>query len=216
MFYYENAHSEPFVIGKAAADDGGASGYCELVVTVYPHRKEEIEMEPAMEREVDMTQSIYGAFSNENAKKSGPFSAKRVIHESDTPHARQPQEDSEELIIPGDREEINDFVQTTTENSRIQIEIQLPTVSLQLISKHIYEVVYNRVNNDLLLWEPSAPKPQIANYDKFIPNTTFIQETQDTFAMCKSGIQYGILQNTFCFTTFVHAFVFLPSSRFRQ
>lgn len=188
VFYYENAHSEPFVIGKATTDDGGC---CEIVVALHPHKKEEIEMEPAVEREVDMTQSIYGAFSNGNgSKKSGPFSAKRVIHESDTPHARPSQEDSEELIIPGDKEEINEFVQSTTENSRIQIEVRLPTVSMQLVSKHIYEVVYNRINNDLLLWEPSAPKPKV---DKFIRTTTFIQETQDTFAMCKSGIQYGIL-----------------------
>lgn len=105
-------------------------------------------------------------------------------------------EDSEELIIPGDKEEINDFIQTTTDSARIQIEVRLPVISVQLGSKHMYEVIYNRINNDLLLWEPSAPKPKVSSYDKFVPPPIFTQETQDTFAMCKSGIQYGRFINT--------------------
>lgn len=78
-------------------------------------------------------------------------------------------------------------------NSRIQIEVSLPVVSLQLVSKHIFEVVYNRINSDLLLWEPNAPKSKAPAFDLGAVNTyaQYIPETHDTFAMCKSGIQYG-------------------------
>lgn len=89
VFYQENAQSEVLTVGRATSDEKSSS--CELVVAVHPAKKEEIEMEPAAEREVDMTQSIYGGFGGDGAKKTGPFSAKKIIHESDTPHTRPPQ-----------------------------------------------------------------------------------------------------------------------------
>lgn len=103
-------------------------------------------------------------------------------------------DDSEELILPGDKQELNEFIKSTTDNCKIQVEIFLPMLSVQLHSKHIYELIYNRINNDLLLWEPSAPKPKTNLYE----TPTFSNfgafgaaEGQDVFKMCKSGIQYG-------------------------
>lgn len=87
VFYYESAHSDPFVIAKVTSDAGGS---CELDVEIHPVKKGEIEMEPA-EREIDMTQSIYGSLPTSGRNSTGPFSSKRIIHESDTPHARETQ-----------------------------------------------------------------------------------------------------------------------------
>lgn len=36
-----------------------------------------------------MTTSFYGAFVDQRNEEAGPFSAKRVVHESDTPHSPQ-------------------------------------------------------------------------------------------------------------------------------
>lgn len=67
-------------------------------------------------------------------------------------------------------------------------------MSLHLKSKHIYELIYNRINNDLLLWKPSAPKPKIDSYENITSayqNFDKKLNIPDTFGLCKSGIQYG-------------------------
>lgn len=99
--------------------------------------------------------------------------------------------------MPGEKDEINNFIKLTTDSSKVQIKLEVPVISVQLQSKHIYELIYNRINNDLLLWQTSAPKtkkepyestnyPGFSNFDKNI-----IVDGQDTFSLCKSGIQYG-------------------------
>lgn len=35
-----------------------------------------------------LAHSVYGAFENQGNRYPGPFSAKRVVHESDTPHSK--------------------------------------------------------------------------------------------------------------------------------
>ena len=66
---------------------------------------------------------------------------------------------------------------------------------MQLISKRLYETIYNRINNDLLLWEPSAPKPKTTTpaYDNinYGPFGNIEVEGHEVFTLCKSGIQYG-------------------------
>lgn len=52
---------------------------------------------------------------------------------------------------------------STKSNGHIIVDLILPTVSIELESKHTYELIYNRINNDLLLWEPQAPKPTNKN-----------------------------------------------------
>lgn len=65
---------------------------------------------------------------------------------------------------------------------------------MQLLSKHTYELIYNRINNDLLLWEPSAPKQQQQQtpmYDLHHHNIIIDDNNDDVFRLCKSGIHYG-------------------------
>uniref|UniRef100_A0A3Q1H0K3 Uncharacterized protein n=1 Tax=Anabas testudineus TaxID=64144 RepID=A0A3Q1H0K3_ANATE len=76
-----------------------------------------------------------------------PFSSRRVMYEN------------EEMVIPGDVAEMTEFQEKNMNNSRFILELCFPNVQLALPSKAFYEKLHNRINNDLLLWEPTAPSP---------------------------------------------------------
>ncbi|XP_051578281.1 autophagy-related protein 2 homolog B-like isoform X1 [Myxocyprinus asiaticus] len=76
-----------------------------------------------------------------------PFSSRRVMYEN------------EEMVIPGDVVEMTEFQEKTMSNSRYILELFFPNVQLSLPNKAFYEKLHNRINNDLLLWEPTAPSP---------------------------------------------------------
>uniref|UniRef100_A0A671SD89 Autophagy-related protein 2 homolog B-like n=1 Tax=Sinocyclocheilus anshuiensis TaxID=1608454 RepID=A0A671SD89_9TELE len=76
-----------------------------------------------------------------------PFSSRRVMYEN------------EEMVIPGDVVEMTEFQEKTISNSRYILELFFPSVQLSLPNKDFYEKLHNRINNDLLLWEPTAPSP---------------------------------------------------------
>uniref|UniRef100_A0A673LXS3 Autophagy-related protein 2 homolog B-like n=1 Tax=Sinocyclocheilus rhinocerous TaxID=307959 RepID=A0A673LXS3_9TELE len=76
-----------------------------------------------------------------------PFSSRRVMYEN------------EEMVIPGDVVEMTEFQEKTMSNSLYILELFFPNVQLSLPNKGFYEKLHNRINNDLLLWEPTAPSP---------------------------------------------------------
>ncbi|KAJ8390814.1 hypothetical protein AAFF_G00099460 [Aldrovandia affinis] len=67
--------------------------------------------------------------------------------------------ENEEMVMPGDVGEMTEFQEKTMSNSRYILELALPNVQLSLPNKTFYEKLHNRINNDLLLWEPTAPSP---------------------------------------------------------
>uniref|UniRef100_A0A182K4W6 Autophagy-related protein 2 n=1 Tax=Anopheles christyi TaxID=43041 RepID=A0A182K4W6_9DIPT len=142
-------------------------------------------------------------------KENTPFSAKRVCRESDTPHSKTSttgtSDTPETLTLPGDNDEMNTFCSCAMKRSKLQIRVDLPIVSLQLKSKHLYEVIYNRISTDLLLWEPSAPSATTAaEAQQSAQNTARVSFREPEinlsgmgmmdsiympYAMCQSGIQ---------------------------
>lgn len=76
-----------------------------------------------------------------------PFSSRRVMFEN------------EEMVMPGDTIEMTEFQEKAISNSHYVLELTLPSVYLMLPNKVFYEKLYNRISNDLLLWEPTAPSP---------------------------------------------------------
>ncbi|XP_066484805.1 autophagy-related protein 2 homolog B isoform X2 [Tiliqua scincoides] len=76
-----------------------------------------------------------------------PFSSRRVMFEN------------EEMVMPGDAVEMTEFQDKAISNSHYVLELMLPNVYLTLPNKSFYERLYNRISNDLLLWEPTAPSP---------------------------------------------------------
>lgn len=141
-----------------------------------------------------------------STNESSPFSSKHVWRESDTPHrpddpttsgkSTQNIADDEKLLIPGDASEMNHFCDESEETSRLKIIVTLPIVSLQLRSKHIYEVIYNRIISNLLLWTPSAPnnttKPQVnISTNNPLFNINMTDSISIPFSMAKSNIFFG-------------------------
>ncbi|XP_012275672.1 autophagy-related protein 2 homolog B isoform X2 [Orussus abietinus] len=209
LFTYTEADVDvPVEIGKTSVDekaDGSLPhetegfGWPRMVITIYP-KDLGGPLEDSSEGEPES--SLDDTLDHAPRHQPSPFSSKRVVHESDTPHSK-PQTDKdntehregEELIIPGTRQEMLEFIDESTRGARLQIEIGLPCVSVQIPSKHLYELLSNRFNTDLFLWTPSAPKPK---YTTHMENqigldlaSTLLQDSiYPRFSMCKSGIQY--------------------------
>lgn len=76
-----------------------------------------------------------------------PFSSRRVMFEN------------EQMVMPGDPVEMMEFQDKAISSSHYVLELLLPNVHLTLPNKSFYEKLYNRIFNDLLLWEPTAPSP---------------------------------------------------------
>ncbi|XP_011503827.1 PREDICTED: autophagy-related protein 2 homolog A [Ceratosolen solmsi marchali] len=214
LLTYTEAESDvPLHIGKGSVDECRSDeflqnedegfGWPRVVITLFPQNLGGPLMEDSSEGEPES--SLDETLENTPRHQPSPFSSKRIIHESDTPHAKpynqnDNKEDSEhregeELIIPGNRQEMMEFIEEGSQNSRIQLEIGLPCASIQIPSKHLYELIYNRFNTDLFLWEPSAPRPKYASNTETNIGldfaTTLLQESvYPKFSMCKSGIQY--------------------------
>ncbi|XP_076166580.1 autophagy-related 2 isoform X3 [Ptiloglossa arizonensis] len=205
--YVETETDTPINIGKVTADeqDNASSqvnegfGWGRIVITIYPQRMSG-QLEDSSEGEPDS--SLDEALKNTLKHQPSPFSSKRVIHESDTFHIQSDKDDSEqsregeELIIPGSREEMLEFMDDGTRGSRIQLEINFPCVSVQIPSKHIFELLYNRFNTDLLLWKPSAPRPKYTTHMEShlglnLTSTLLQESVYPRFSTCKSGIQYN-------------------------
>lgn len=203
--YYtdESAIAAPLHIGKICVDcksslpDG--FNWPRMTIEVYPIVLNSANLDDRPDNEKDpmsMGHSMdgFGELKNDPLKGPSPFSSKKVVHESDTPHKTDQQNDAaptEVLIIPGDRIEMANFIESSIRTSRLRLELFVPTVSLQLVSKHIYELLYNRINTDLLLWEPSAPRPQSSLGINATHLGCDLQESiYPMFSMCKSGIQY--------------------------
>nr|XP_023510152.1 autophagy-related protein 2 homolog A isoform X3 [Equus caballus] len=106
-----------------------------------------------------------------------PFSSKRTMYET------------EEMVIPGDSEEMRAFQSRALALSRCSLEVVLPSAHVFLPSKEVYESLYNRINNDLLMWEPAdlVPTPEPAAHPSGYPGPSGFWH--DNFKMCKSAFK---------------------------
>ncbi|XP_020295971.1 autophagy-related protein 2 homolog B isoform X2 [Pseudomyrmex gracilis] len=212
LLYMETESDTPIEIGLATVDEKNDGASCQqvndgfdwarVVVTVYPERLG-AQLEDSSEEESDNDKRILDDSLEKTPKhEPSPFTSRRIMRESDTFHSKlyehgekNEQSDGEELIIPGNRQEMLEFIEAALHGSRVQLEINLPCASVQIPSKRIYEQLYNRFNTDLFLWEPSAPRPKYSNIESHIGldlASTLLQEpAYARFSMCKSGIQYN-------------------------
>ncbi|KAF6217295.1 hypothetical protein GE061_001649 [Apolygus lucorum] len=140
-------------------------------------------MDETGEKEDKSAGLSYSSFMDHSSKEPSPFMSKKVVHESDTHHRTA--SDGEELVIPGCQEDIAKFVDHAVEDSLVHLEVVLPFLSVEFPSKHLYEVIYNRLSSDLSLWSSSSSKY------KSKPNANCSASLLNpSFSMCKSGIQY--------------------------
>ncbi|XP_054846840.1 autophagy-related protein 2 homolog A [Eublepharis macularius] len=109
-----------------------------------------------------------------------PFSSKRTMYET------------EEMVIPGDPEEMAEFQAQTMAASQYALEVTFPTAHIFLPSKEFYESIYNRINNDLLMWEPFSPLPSPSDPLRGNMTTAACNASprwQEDFKMCKSAFK---------------------------
>lgn len=128
-----------------------------------------------------------------------PFSSRKYMYgkeDSDQSEDAVMKTISEEMVLPADKDELKEFQEKCLANTKLVVEITLPNVCLFLPDKHFFEVLYNRLNNDLLLWEPIAPSP-VTTQEQFAVSQNMdlnvfnqLNMAGDNFEMAKSGIQY--------------------------
>lgn len=214
VFYHETEKSQPIILAKALPFENvskyytSSPDYPRIVIQV-PNDVQLQEMNENFLREQNdgraedtdsdpTAETIKTHFAKE--KESTPFSTKKVCRESDTPHSKMDDgEESETLLIPGDRDEMNKFCDSEMKFSRMQIKLDIPVVSVQLKSKHLYEVIYNRIVSDILMWESSVPKPKPVEVaplalknpqESSLMNAGMMDSLYVPFAMCKSTVNF--------------------------
>ncbi|XP_062856469.1 autophagy-related protein 2 homolog A isoform X2 [Trichomycterus rosablanca] len=108
-------------------------------------------------------------------KNSSPFSSNRTMFET------------EEMVIPADPEEMKEFQSQCVAQSQYVVDITLPVAYILLPSKEAFQSIYNRINNDLLMWEPppAPPSPPTRSYSP--PQQSTFEDVE--FQLCKSAFR---------------------------
>lgn len=50
----------------------------------------------------------------------------------------------EEVVVPGNKEEMKEFIDYSIKNCQLLLEINLPNLATVMPSKYIFELIYNR------------------------------------------------------------------------
>uniref|UniRef100_A0A674I7J2 Autophagy related 2A n=1 Tax=Terrapene triunguis TaxID=2587831 RepID=A0A674I7J2_9SAUR len=169
-------------LDPAAKGPGKKYLFPKIMVTLTPQHSLS-HWDLAMDKE-EMDLSMVESPCELRRPEPSPFSSKRTMYET------------EEMVIPGDPEEMADFQAKTVAASQYALEVTLPSVHIFLPSKEIYESIYNRINNDLLMWEPASPflcssgPAGGATPGAFFPSHPHPPKYwQDNFKMCKSAFK---------------------------
>jgi hypothetical protein len=59
--------------------------------------------------------------------------------------------------MAGSRSELTDFSDGCIQSSKFSIRMSFPYTALCIPSHTFFEVIYNRMANDLALWQPRSP-----------------------------------------------------------
>ncbi|XP_044278561.1 autophagy-related protein 2 homolog A isoform X2 [Varanus komodoensis] len=177
-----------FRVGKAPdlSAKGAGKKYTLPKITVsFQPQAGEAPWEVALARPEEMELSMAESPCQLKRPEPSPFSSKRTMYET------------EEMVIPGDPEEMAEFQAQTLGASQYAVEVAFPTVHIFLPSKEFYESLYNRINNDLLMWESCFPPPsstQPPGGTGSVPSTRASEGPtafcwQENFKLCKSAFK---------------------------
>ena len=70
-------------------------------------------------------------------------------------------------------------------HNNLMVDINFDEVSIVLPNKHIYEVIYNRLGNDMLLWLPGIFTIKDVLYNQPLLNP--LRDPDQEFLTCLSG-----------------------------
>ncbi|XP_067328652.1 autophagy-related protein 2 homolog A [Anolis sagrei] len=155
-----------------------------IALTLRP-RTGDVQWDPSLPKPEEMELSSAESPCELKQPEPSPFSSKRTMYET------------EEMVIPGDPEEMAEFQAQTLEASQYALEVSFPTMHLFLPSKDFYESIYNRINNDLLMWVPFSPPPSPSETPLGSSSTSSplaceappCMRWQENFKMCKSAFK---------------------------
>ncbi|XP_034545669.1 autophagy-related protein 2 homolog A isoform X1 [Notolabrus celidotus] len=116
----------------------------------------------------DMGAAFFESHCELNDKTSSPFSSNRTMFET------------EEMVIPADPEEMRQFQAQCVAQCQCAVDICFPLAYILLPSKQAFQSVYNRINNDLLMWEPPPPSANSPDHSR---------HHRDEFQLCKSAFR---------------------------
>uniref|UniRef100_A0A8P4K1U6 Autophagy related 2A n=1 Tax=Dicentrarchus labrax TaxID=13489 RepID=A0A8P4K1U6_DICLA len=116
----------------------------------------------------DLGAAFFESHCELNDKTSSPFSSNRTMFET------------EEMVIPADPEEMSQFQAQCVAQCQCAVDISLPLAYILLPSKQAFQSIYNRINNDLLMWEPPPPSAHSPDHNR---------HHRDEFKLCKSAFR---------------------------
>ncbi|KAJ8044621.1 Autophagy-related protein 2-like B [Holothuria leucospilota] len=158
----ESSSEVPFCRAVCGNEDnlGKKLDWPRLVVTIIPVPEENIlersnshvgdQDWSATPEHYPMEESIGDTYCRQQENKEpSPFSTKTEVYVME-----------DQMVMPGDPEDISEFMESSTKSSRFNLELTLPSISVHLPNKDFLEILYNRFGNDLILWSPSAPTPR--------------------------------------------------------
>ncbi|GBM63346.1 Autophagy-related protein 2 A [Araneus ventricosus] len=131
------------------------------------------DLDPGIEEHEELcSYSITDVIMSNLDTKPSPFSSASVFYgsrlksrnNSEKDENKDSSADLEQVIKPADKETILQFMEQTITHSEYLYEFSLPAVNLVLPSKEFFELIYNRLGNDLLLWQKTVLTPK-APYD---------------------------------------------------
>ncbi|XP_033110504.1 autophagy-related protein 2 homolog A-like [Anneissia japonica] len=153
-----------------------------LVIMIHPPNQTSVfdqDQEPSLDSTpMNSFESVYV----QKPVEPSPFSSRNVMYESD------------QMVIPGDDDEIRDFIEKSNQDSQLILEINLPVVNILVPNNEFLNNIYNRLCTDLLLWQPTAPTPtetsadvfqSVIGFDLATPLSSYPDTTQP-FRNCKS------------------------------
>ncbi|KAK5896939.1 hypothetical protein CesoFtcFv8_010050 [Champsocephalus esox] len=88
--------------------------------------------------------------------------------------------ETEEMVIPADPEEMRQFQAQCVAQCQCAVDIHLPLAYILLPSKQAFQSFYNRINNDLLMWEPPPPSASSPEHSR---------QHHEEFQLCKSAFR---------------------------
>ncbi|CAD5113882.1 DgyrCDS3044 [Dimorphilus gyrociliatus] len=114
--------------------------YSKIILKFYSKQSNSL-VESEEESEDSTPNSYKEEFCKFSQRDPSPFSTKRSLFEN------------EEMIIPGNKKELSAFEYVAKSNTQMSIELDLSQVAIFFPSKDLFEEIYNRFINDLLMWQ---------------------------------------------------------------
>eukprot|EP00093_Oithona_nana_P001821 01821.XXX_5499_11495_1 [CDS] Oithona nana genome sequencing. len=142
-------------------------------------RPEKVAVKISLTVCMDESQKLQGRFDSDSAAFKGQQKGSSSF--SNFEHSEQ---------FFGKAAGVSGHIKAALEHSLIHhnilVDLVLDEVSLVLPNKHVYEVIYNRLGNDMLLWLPAIFSVKDVLYNQPLPDP--LRDPDQEFSHCLSGL----------------------------